>query len=134
MGKPLVESWNVGCFFQARSRDVNAWCCCASRYNVHSPQIIVDMTVVSPDVVAYAEAEQVAIVMVVDVLPWQLLVGVGSVDAGSENAHQQIQVDNHSEHAPWMLQTAVDDTQQVRTHGGCVAQVDMLHSSGRFRV
>ena len=92
------------------------------------------MTVVSPDVVAYAEAEQVAIVMVVDVLPWQLLVGVGSVDAGSENAHQQIQVDNHSEHAPWMLQTAVDDTQQVRTHGGCVAQVDMLHSSGHFRV
>ena len=59
----------MGCIFQARSRDVKAWCCCASRYNVHSPQIIVDMTVVSPDVVAYAEAEQVAIVMVVDVLP-----------------------------------------------------------------
>ena len=38
-------------------------------------------------------------------------------DEGSENDHPHIPADSHSEHAPWMPQAGVDDSQVESIHG-----------------
>lgn len=66
----------------------------------------------SPDVAAYAVVGQVVLGgEEVGGLPSLQQVAQVSADEGSENDYPHIPADSHSEHAPWMPQAGVDDSQ-----------------------